>query len=182
MALGGNDAQTAQGFYRLVVDLPFAPQSVDALGFGGLVQRRIGLNRFQRFFNIAAQHDVGSTASHVGRNGDHTPAARLGNDVGLARMLLGVEHLVRQLFLLQQFGNDFGVFDGGGTHQHRLAALMALADVGNRRLVFFLGGFVHPVQLVAAGAGPVGRNDHRLQPVDFLKLIGLGIRSAGHTR
>ena len=87
---------------------------------------------------------------------------------------------MRQFFLLQQLGNDFRVFDGGGADQHRLAALMALADVGNCRLVFFCSGFVHPVQLVAAGAGPVRRNNHRLQSINLLELIGFGVCGTGH--
>jgi hypothetical protein len=63
--------------------------------------------------------------------------AGLGHDVGLARVLLGVEHLVRQLFLFEQRGDDFGVLDRGGAHQHRLAALVAFADVGLMAASYF---------------------------------------------
>ena len=97
-------------------------------------------------------------------------------------MLLGVEHLVGQLFLGQQLSDDLGILDRGGAHQHRLAALVALADVVNGSLVFFGCGFVHAVKLVLATAGAVGRDDHRLQTINFLELVGLGVRRAGHAR
>ena len=48
----------------------------------------------------AAEHDVGAAAGHVGRDRDRLGPARLGDDLGFARVLLGVQHLVRQLFLL----------------------------------------------------------------------------------
>ena len=48
------------------------------------------------------------------------------------RVLLGVEHLVRQLRLLQQAGDQLGVLDRGRADQHRLAALVAVADVLDR--------------------------------------------------
>jgi hypothetical protein len=50
--------------------------------------------------DVAAQHDVGAAARHVGGDGDHPGAAGLGHDLGLAGVLLGVEHLVRQLGLV----------------------------------------------------------------------------------
>jgi hypothetical protein len=48
-------------------------------------------------------------------------------------MLLGVEHLVRQLLLVEQAGQQLGVLDRGRADQHRLAALVAVADVGDDR-------------------------------------------------
>jgi hypothetical protein len=59
-------------------------------------------DRAGRLFDVAAEHDVGAAAGHVGGDGDHAGAAGLGDDLGLARVLLGVEHLVRQLFLVEQ--------------------------------------------------------------------------------
>ena len=95
-------------------------------------------------------------------------------------MLLGIEHLVRQVFLDQQLVDDLGILDGCRAHQHRLAAFVAFTDVGDGRFVFFAGGLVHPIELVAAFAHPVRRNDRGFQPVNFLKLIGFGVGCAGH--
>ena len=132
------------------------------------------------FLDVAAQHDVGAAAGHVGGDGDHLRPAGLRHDVGFARMLLGVEHLVRQLLLVQQLVDDFGVLDRGGADQHRLAALVAVADVLDGRFVLFARGLVDAVQLVLALARAVGRNHDGFQAVDFLELVGLGIGRAGH--
>ena len=63
------------------------------------VERLVGLDRLDRLLDVAAQHDVGAAAGHVGGDGDHLRPAGLRHDLGFARMLLGVEHLVRQLGL-----------------------------------------------------------------------------------
>jgi len=57
---------------------------------------------------------------------------------------------------------------------------MTFADVGNGRDVLFLGGLVDAVELVLALARSIGRNDHRLQTVDFLELVGFGVGRARH--
>ena len=83
----------------------------------------VGLDHLHLLLDIAAEHDVGAAAGHVGGDGDHAGPAGLGHDLGLLGMLLGVEHLVRQLGLRQQPGDQLGVLDRGRAHQHRLAAL-----------------------------------------------------------
>ena len=120
----------------------------------------MGLHGFYSFFDVTAQHNVRAPAGHIGGDGDHAGTTRLGNDVGLFGVLLGIEHLVRQLGLLQQAGNDFRVFNGGGAHQNGLPTFMAFANIGNCRHVFFGGGFVDTVVLVVPAARLVGRNDH----------------------
>ena len=105
-----------------------------------------------RFFDIAAEHDVGAATGHIGGDGDHLGASGLGHDIGLAGVLFGVEHLVRQLGLDQQLGDDFRVFDGRGAHQHGLAALITFTDIVDGGHVFFLRGLVDAVELVFAAA------------------------------
>ena len=43
----------------------------------------------------AAQHDVGAAPGHVGGHGDSAQPSGLGDDAGLALVVLGVQHLVR---------------------------------------------------------------------------------------
>ena len=93
MPFGGDDAQAAQGFDFFVVGLPLLAQLLDAAGAGGFVKRFIGFDGGDGFFNVAAQHDVGAAPGHVGGDGDDAGAPGLGDDVGFAGMLLGVEHL-----------------------------------------------------------------------------------------
>ncbi len=57
---------------------------------------------------------------------------------------------------------------------------MAFADIGNCRVVALLRGFVDAIKLVFTLALAMRRNDHGLQTVDFLKLIGFGVGRAGH--
>ncbi len=179
MALGGNDAQSTQGLDLLVHHFPLFTQFVDARLTDGLRQALIAFNGLHVFFNVAAQHNVGATTRHVGGNRDHAGTTGLGHDVRFAGVLLGVEHLVRQLVLGQQLCNQLGVFNRGGAHQHRLAPFVAFPDVGNRRVVTLLRCFVDTVQLVFTLALAVGRDHHRLQTVNFLELIRL---SVGRTR
>jgi len=51
---------------------------------------------------IAAEHDVGAATGHVGGDGYSTWPARLRDDVRLALVLLGVQHLVLDALLLQE--------------------------------------------------------------------------------
>ena len=53
-------------------------------------------------FGVAAEQDVDAAARHVGGHRDCMQPARLSDDHGLARVLLGVEHLVVDALLLQQ--------------------------------------------------------------------------------
>ena len=97
-------------------------------------------------------------------------------------MLLGVEHVVRQAFLLQQRREQLGVFDGRGAHQHRLPAPVTLLDVGKNGVVFLARGAEHLVLTVGPNHGAVGRDDHGFQAVDFLEFVGLGVGRSSHAR
>ena len=97
-------------------------------------------------------------------------------------MLLGIQHLVRQAFLCEQLVDDFGVLDRSSTHQHGLAALVALTDIHDCGSVLFLGGLVDAVELILTFAGAIGRNHHGLQTIDFLEFVGFGIGRTGHAR
>ena len=95
MALGRNDAQSAQGGDVLMVDLPLRLQCRNVLLFGGIVQTFVMAHCVQCLVDIAAQHNVGAPPRHVGGDGDHLGAPGLGHDVRFTGVLLGVEHLVR---------------------------------------------------------------------------------------
>ena len=69
---------------------------------------------------VAAQHDVGTTTSHVGGNGDGVGFAGLGHNGRFFFMVFGVEHLVLDALSFQKTAQLFGFFDGNGAHQHRL--------------------------------------------------------------
>jgi hypothetical protein len=180
VALGTDDVQAAGGQHLVVDLLPLGLERGDAGRLFVGRQRLVVADRAGRLFDVAAEHDVGAAARHVGGDGDHAGAAGFGDDLGFARVLLGIEHLVRQLFLVEQAGKQFRVLDRGGADQHRLAALVAGADVGDDGRVLLGGGAVDLVVLVLADHRPVGRDDHGFQAVDLLEFVGLGVGRAGH--
>ena len=107
MTLRGDNAQPPQSLHMFVLSLPLRSHCRYLLLFGSITQRRICLDGLHKFADVATQHNVGTATRHVGRNRDHLRAAGLGHNVCFACMLLGIEHLVRQLFLFQQLRDDF---------------------------------------------------------------------------
>jgi hypothetical protein len=85
--------------------------------------------------------------------------------------------------LRQQLWRDqLGGLDGGGAHQHRLAALDAVLDVLDDGVVLLLLGQIDQIAAIVADHRLVGRDDDDLEPVDLLELVGLGVGGAGHAR
>ena len=180
MALGADDAQAAGSLDLLVQRLPLGTHLLDAQRLLGFRQRLVGADQVDLLVRAAAQHDVGAAARHVGGDGDVARLAGLGDDLGFARVLLGVEHFVLELGLLQQAGQQLGILDAGRTHQHGLAALVAVADVVEDGVVLFLVGLEDLIVLVLADHGLVGRDDDRFEPVDFLEFVRFRVGRAGH--
>ena len=59
-----------------------------------LDSRALRSSALARILGVAAQHDVGAAAGHVGGDGDGAELAGLGHDLGLFFVVLGVEHVV----------------------------------------------------------------------------------------
>ena len=98
----------------LVVFGPLHAQCINFLLLCLRVERLVGFDFRDEFFDITAQDDVGTATCHVGGDGDHLGATSLGHDVGLTCVLFGVEHLVWQLGLVQHLSNEFGILNRGG--------------------------------------------------------------------
>jgi hypothetical protein len=92
---GADDVQATLADDKIVQRLPFRAKLRDALVL--LARRQIlgGLDEIALFLDVAAEHDVSTAASHVGRDGDHLRSAGLCDDLGFACVLLRVQHLVR---------------------------------------------------------------------------------------
>ena len=173
VALRGDHVQ-ATGFQHLLVTL--LPVSLD-LGdlFGGRVVQggHLGLP-------VAAQQDVGTTTGHVGGDGQCARSTGLRDDLGFFFVVLGVQDLVVDTFLLEQVGHVLGGFDGRGTDQDRTAMGHAFLDVGDDRGVLLVGGQVHQVVEVLAGQRLVRWDDHHVEVVDLGELECLGVGGTGH--
>ncbi len=101
--------------------MPSDRRGVEALGHGA---RGSG-----EALGVAAEEDVDAATGHVGGDGDAAEAPGLGDDLGLAGVLLGVEDLVGDAPLVEQPGQLLGLLDRDGADEHRLAGLVALGDV-----------------------------------------------------
>ncbi len=145
--------QAARRHHLVVQRLPLAVQLRHAPGFFfvGQTGRRLDDRRLP--LDVAAQHDVGCRGRHVGGDGDHLRPARLRHDFRLARVLLGVQHLVRKFLLFQQARQQFRVLDRSGADQHRLPALVAIVNVVDDRLVFFARRAIDLVHAVSRTIG-----------------------------
>ena len=174
VTLGADDVQAAGGLDRIVALLPAG------LGRGLLLVGGVLAHAGHFGFQRTAQHDVGTAAGHVGGDGHRAGLAGIGDDLRLALVLLGVEHLVLHAGLAQMLGQQLGGFDGRGAHQHRLAALVAILDVLEHRVELGVAVEEHLVRRIHAHGRLVGRDHHHFQAVDALEFVGLGVGRAGH--
>src|ERR1700722_16360857 len=145
----------------------------------------------RHLLGISTEKNVGAAARHVGRNGDSAFAPGLRDDARFALMLLGVEHLVRDAFPLQDFSNRFGFFDRNGADENGLAALVVMSDAVVERIVFlqdavddrfefFFLGAVDDVGMLFADERSVRRNRDDVEVVDLAEFGGFGFRRTGH--
>ena len=81
---------------------------------------------------------------------------------------------------LEQLGQVFRGLDRGGTDEYGLAALVAILDVLDDRVVLVLRLEEDHVGLVVAHHRPMCRDDHDFKPVDRLELERLGVGGTGH--
>ena len=102
MALGANDMQTAGCDHHVMLLLPLSLDFGDACFFLRVAQLSVVAYGSDVRLRVAAEHDVGTATGHIGGNGNHPGATGLHDDLRFALMLLGVEHLMRQIIFIQQ--------------------------------------------------------------------------------
>ena len=185
MALGADNGQAAGGKHALALGLAgllsLGVKLLELLGGHVLHgQARVLQALAHQLVGVAAQQDVGTTAGHVGSDGHGAIATSLGNDMGLALVVLGVKDLVRDTALSEGGGQLLGALDGDSAHQDRLALRVTTLNVVGNGVVLSLNSAVDQVLVVNALHGPVGRNDLDGQLVDLAELGVLGKRRTGH--
>ena len=129
---------------------------------------------------IAAELNVGAAAGHVGGDGHTARHAGLGDDLRLLLVVARIQHLMRNLVLLEQLGQDLRFLDRGGADQHRLALLARLLDERDDGAIFLLRRAIDLVVLVVADHVHVGRHLDHVEAVNVHELVGLGGGGAGH--
>jgi hypothetical protein len=126
--LGAEHIQPAEGDDLFVLLGHRAPGLLDRLGPRGLeVLRRVDRRQSALVqlevgeeLGVPAEHDVGTAARHVRRDGHGALAPCLGHDRCLTLVVLGVQHLVRHASPLEHPGQHLGLLDADGADQHRL--------------------------------------------------------------
>ncbi len=171
--LGTQDVQAA-GLQDLLVALPPGRRQLLAPLLADLAH---GL---QFRVNVAPQHDIGAAAGHIGGDGHHPGASRLGDDLRLLFVVFGVEHLVLDAGLAKTLRQFLRGLHRGGTHQHRRSLLHAGLDIVEDGIEFLFPGQVDQVVQVRAPGRLVGRDHQHFQAVDLAELEGLGVGGAGH--
>ena len=131
---------------------------------------------------VAAQDYIGPAAGHVGGDGNGPEPSRLGYDVRLHFMVLGVQDPVLDPPGLQDLPKSLGTLDGGGSYQDRLSRPVSLLHVVRHGGEFFPPGSEYHVGVVLPDHGHMGGYDHHLQPVYILELLLLGGGRSGHAR
>ena len=95
-------------------------------------------------------------------------------------MELGIQHVVRDIALLQDMAQLLGLGYGSSTNQHRLPLGVDFCHVIGNRLVLGTLCLVDHIRMVDAGNRPVGRNHDYRQLVDFQELVFLCLCRTGH--
>ena len=177
VTLGAYDVESAGGDHRVMALAPRRPRRLQ------LRLVRIALRKLLQFRDeIASEHDVGPAAGHVGRDGHGAGTPGLRDDGGLPRMLLRVQHLVRDCRVPELSREQLGGLDRSRSDQDRLAPRLAVADVLQHRVELLLLREEHQIGHVVADHVEVGRDNDDFESVDLLELRRLGVRRARHSR
>ena len=179
MAFGAEHEQAASGEHLLTLsfDLGLDPlkHSITLRAFRQVLQFVITTE-----LQIAAKLDVGPAAGHVGGNCDRAKPPSLSNDVGFHFVEAGVEDVVLDPFLPQEFGEHFRLFNRNRPHQNWLAAILVFLDCLGDPAELVLDRLVEHVLLVGTQDRHVGRNGDDVHFVDVKKFSCFGRGGAGH--
>ena len=149
------------------------------LALGQLDEAALEVVERQRL-GVAAEHDIGTTACHVGGDGDGAVLAGLRNDIRLALMMLRVQHGVLDALCLEDLGQLLGLLDRDRTDQDRLALGVAFLDARNDRVDLAALVLVYGIRVVLANDRLVGRDLDDIELIGVAELLLLGQRGTGH--
>ena len=134
-----------------------------------------------QILGVAAQHDIRTTAGHVGGHGDGAELTGLRHDLGFLLVVLGVQQIAGDTLTLQHMAQQLVLLNGDRTHQHRLALGVALLYLLDDGAVFAVLGLIHAVVVVDTGDGAVSGDLHDIQLVDGGEFLLLRHGRTGHT-
>ena len=133
-----------------------------------------------QFSDAWPEFDVRAAASHVGGNGDHALLAGVLDDFRFFFVVFGVEHVVDDIFLIQELAEDFRLVDGRRADQDRLARSVALLDFPDDGAVLGVLRLVDDVRQIAADSRFVGRDDVDVEFIDLVEFVFFRLGRTGH--
>ena len=127
--------------------------------------------------------DVRSATGHVRRDHDGAEFTRVGDDVGFALVLLGVEDLVLDAVLaLEHVLELLGLLHACGPDKNGPPHVVEGLDLVHDRVPLVLGRQEHDVLVIDADHRDVGRDDDDIELVDLVQLRCLRVGCPGHAR
>ena len=161
------------GIIRLCKGICLGNDLVRQLLLTQLCQRHI--------FGVAAQHDIRTTAGHVGGDRHCAELTRLRYDFRFLFMVLCVQDGMRHALALEQLGKQLGFFNGNCADQNRLSFFMTFLDLTDDRAEFSRLCFVDRIVVVDTDDGLIGRNFNNIQFVNCREFLLFCQRGTGHT-
>ncbi len=127
-----------------------------------------------------AELDVDAAAGHVGRDRERALLAGVLDDLGLALVLLGVQHVVLHAVPLEETREHLADLHRDRADEHRLTLLVARDEVVDDGRELLFGRREDEVVLVLADHRRVGGDLHHVEAVDLAELVFFGLGRAGH--
>ena len=132
-------------------------------------------------FCITAQHNIRTTTSHVGCNGNCTQLTSLCNNFCFLCVILRIQDFVLDTLLLQHCGEQFGFFNGNRTNQYRLSFFVAFNNLFNDGTILCSFCPVNQIVPVNSLNWSVGRDCDNIQLVNFPEFVFFRHGSTSHT-
>ena len=131
---------------------------------------------------VSTEHDVGTTTSHVRRNGHCALTASHCDDLRFTRVLLGVQDLLRNLTFFEHPRQKLRLLNRCGTNQNWLSSRVSFFDIINDRTELTGLGRIDQVALILTNHRAVRRNRNNADLVGRSEFCSFGLCSTGHTR
>ena len=135
---------------------------------------------FRHPLSVAAQHNIGTTAGHIGRDGHFAEATGLRDDFRFVSMLFGVKNMMFDAGFLEHLGDLFGRLDIDGADQNRLPRGMNFLNLPHdgTEFRFFMG--IDGIFPIDTSDGLVSRNFNYVDVINFTEFIRFGKTGSGH--
>ena len=146
------------------------------------VQPTSGKVCLSKELGVSTEHDVGTTTSHVRRNGHCALTTSHCNDLSFTRVLLGIQNLVRDLAFFEHPRQKLRLLNRCSTNQNRLSSRVAFFDIVNDRAELSGLSRIDQVALILTNHRTVRRNRNNTDLVGGGEFCSFGLCSTGHTR